>query len=727
MDKNVVKDKIETLVSQLTLDEKITMIHAAGLFRTGGVERLGIPPLKTSDGPMGVRMEFVNDQWRGACTTEDYATYMPSNSALASTWNTKLAYSAGQVLGEEARGRGKDVILAPGINIKRSPMCGRNFEYMSEDPKVVEELAVPFIEGVQEFDVAACVKHFAANSQETDRLMVDTIIDERTLREIYLPGFKAAVQKAKSHSIMGAYNKLNGAHCCENKDLLGDILRKEWNYDGAIISDWGGVHKTKEAAESPLDVEMSVTPDFDDYCFANPLKEAIQKGEIAESLIDEKVRNILRMMFRLKMIGEEKEDRKAGTYNSPAHREAVYKVAAESIILLKNDKQILPLAKKGLKKLGVIGNNAAKIHSNGGGSAEIKALYEISPLMGIQTRLGGNTEVIYEKGYYVPEKDMSAEANWQEGSLDAELTEADKQAREEAAKLVSVQKNKELLEAAVALAKECEQVIFIGGLDHDYDVEGMDRPDMKLPYEQDKVLEAVLAVNPNTIVVMVAGSPVEMPWKDKVHTLVWSYYAGMETGSAIADVLFGNVNPSAKLSETFPVSYADTPTAENGQFALKDKVEHQEGIYVGYRYYEKQKKKPSFCFGYGLSYTTFAYSDLQITLEESDKSVKAQVSFAVENTGKVAGAEAAQVYVADIEASVDRPLKELKGFTKIFLQPGEKRTATVALEIDAFGFYSTEEKSFIAEAGQFEILVGASSEKILLADTVTLLKKHHYN
>lgn len=543
MEKNFEK-QIEDLLGQLTLDEKIGMVHGAGLFRTEGVERLGIPPLKSSDGPMGVRNEFDNAHWITVGTTDDYVSYLPSNSALAATWNKERAKEAGRVLGEETRGRGKDVILAPGINIKRDPLCGRNFEYMSEDPKLVEELAVPLIEGIQENDVAACVKHFAANSQETDRLWVDTVVDERTLREIYLPGFEAAVKKADTYSLMGAYNLLNGAHCCENKVLLDQILRKEWGYDGTVISDWGGVHKTKEAAECSLDVEMSITDNFDEYALADPLREAVKKGEVSESSIDEKVRNILRMMFRLKMIGEQTLERKAGAYNTPEHRQTILETARESVVLLKNKNGRLPIKKEGLKKIAVIGCNAEQIHSNGGGSAEIKALYEISPLMGMKMTLGGNTEVVFARGYYIPEREPEGEANWQEASLEDQKSEEykakirEKEEWEKQREAENALKRKELLEEAVKLAASCEEVIFVGGLDHEFDIEGRDRPDMKLPYGQEELIEALLNANPNTVLAFVAGSPIEMNrFRDKAKAIVWCYYAGMESGKALAEVL----------------------------------------------------------------------------------------------------------------------------------------------------------------------------------------------
>lgn len=725
-------DEVEAILKELTLDEKIGMIHGAGLFRTKGVERLSIPPVKSSDGPMGVRSEFQNDKWIPAGTTDDFVTYLPSNSALAATWNKELAYTSGRILGMEARGRGKDVILAPGINIKRSPLCGRNFEYMSEDPKVIEELTVPFIQGIQENDVAACVKHFVANAQETDRLMVDTIVDERTLREIYLPGFKAAVEKAGTYSLMGAYNKLNGYHCCENKTLLHDILQEEWGYDGTVISDWGGVHKTKEAAEAPMDIEMSVFDNFDDYMLANPLKKAIESGELEEELVDKKVRNILRMMFRLKMIGKEKGKRKSGTYNTEEHRRSVYETASESVVLLKNEDRALPIQKSGLKKIGVIGRNADMIHSNGGGSAEIKALYEISPLMGIKTRLGGNTEVRYAPGYFIPEKEVQKEENWQQSSLDGKWSptkeELEKQElREQERSRLIKEQSEILLNEAVQLAKECDRILFVGGLNHDYDVEGQDRSSMELPYGQDRVIEAVLEANPEAVIVMVAGSPVEMPWKNKAKAIVWCYYAGMETGNALADILFGAVNPSGKLPETFPVSYQDTPTGENGEFGLDSRVEFKEGIFVGYRYYEDRKKETAFCFGHGLSYTTFRYQWLTVMTEEEEGDVRVKVSCIVENTGDVAGAEAVQLYISENCPTVRRPVKELKAFTKIFLEPGEKKEVEMLLKKDDFGYYDVEAKTFRVNSGMYTVSLGASVKDIRLKREFEIKNAYTYH
>lgn len=395
------KDKIEKLIAQLTLQEKVDMIHGNDFFSTKGVERLGIPPFKTSDGPRGVRKDFRNVSWKEVGLSYDYVSYLPCNTALAATWNRALAHCTGKLLGKEARGRDKDMILAPGINIMRSPLCGRSFEYMGEDPYLVSELVVPLIQGVEENDVAACVKHYAANNQETRRLEVDVEVSERALREIYLPGFEAAVKKGKVKGIMGAYNKLHGTHCCHHKYLFEEVLRKEWGFEGITISDWGGVHDTKEALLNGLDMEMSVTNDFENYYMANPMIQMIEHGEVdkktAIAKIDGKVRHILNVMNKLHMLEGE---RNAGGYNDYNDKATLRQAARESIVLLKNEKNILPLDKKKIKKLLVVGENANRQHAPGGGSAEIKALYEITPLMGIHMVLGGNTEVVYKPGYY---------------------------------------------------------------------------------------------------------------------------------------------------------------------------------------------------------------------------------------------------------------------------------------------------------------------------------------
>lgn len=574
--------------------------------------------------------------------------------------------------------------------------------------------------------------------------MVDTIVDDRTLYEIYLPAFKAAVQEGGSYSIMGAYNKINGAHCCENKELLDHILREEWGFDGTVISDWGGVHKTKEAAEVSMDVEMSVFSDFENYQLANPLREAIEKGEISQSVLDDKVRNILRMMFRLKMIGRERSSRKAGTYNAPAHREAALQAAKESMILLKNEKNKLPLDAKKIKKLAVIGQNAAKIHSDGGGSAEIKALYEISPLMGIKTYLGGNVEVLYTPGYFIPDKPKTFDHNWQEKSLDElestdigkavrqdrELMESDsyrseayrKEDEKEAAerekdeKLIR-EKNEKLFAKAIALAKEADEVVFAGGLNHNYDSESFDRKDMRLPYEQDRLIEALLQIKPDMIITFIGGSPVEMPWRDKAQVILWSYYAGMETGNAFAGILFGEVNPSGKLAETFPVKYEDCATAGNGQFGIRGKIELKEGLYYGYRHFDRERIRPAFCFGHGLSYSQFAYGKM-VLKKEKDGILKVTVS--VKNISKREGMETVQLYVAPVAPKVDRPDKELKAFAKIKLGAGRSGKVAFSLCLEDFAHFDESRHGFVVDSGDYEILIGASCEDIRLKELYTL-------
>ncbi len=728
MKNNVTEKYIEELISQLTVDEKIGLVHGTGLFNTQAVERLDIPEMWYSDGPMGVRMEFADAKWHPNFNNDDYVTYLPCNSAVASTWNRELARSTGSVLGQEARGRGKDVILAPGINIKRSPLCGRNFEYVSEDPRLIEEMVVPMVQGIQSQDVAACVKHFAANSQETNRLSVDTIVDERTLREIYFPGFKAAIEKGGLFTLMGAYNKLNGEFCCMSESLLNKVLRDEWGFDGLIVSDWGGVHDTEEAYKSALDVEMDVRDCFDDYYMAKPLADKIKSGELSEEPLNEKVRNVLRTMVRLKMIGVNKDARSVGAFNTKEHQQRALETARESLILLKNEDKVLPLAPKKGCKIAVIGANGATMHANGGGSAEIRALYEVTPLMGIKMLLGGDARIKYAPGYYVPKK-VRPEISWQADSTKSEEElAAQVQIVEDpvAAEEKRIKYTVKYYEEAVALAKESDIVIYVGGLNHGYDVEGLDRGDMKLPYEQDKLIEAILDVKPDTVVVMYAGSPVEMPWLPRTKAVLWSYFAGMEGGNAIAEVLFGRVNPSGKLAETFIKDESQCPARTGVNFAMKETVEHTEGVMVGYRHYDTVGTDVNFCFGHGLSYTSFEYSNLNVTMKDDKLSgqldaIVVELSFDITNTGDVAGSEIAQIYVAPkTDCGLVRPSHELKAFDKIYLQPGETKKVTVLLAEKDFSCYDIDTKSFVKMAGQYELQIGASARDIRLTQTIAI-------
>lgn len=705
---------IEELLSALTLDEKIGMIHGNELFSTKGVERLGIPAFRTSDGPMGVRKDFNKDNWAEIGQSYDYVSYIPSNTALAATWNQELAYETGKILGKEARGRGKDMILAPGINIMRSPLCGRSFEYMGEDPYLTSEMVVPLIQGIEENDVSSCVKHFALNNQETRRLDVDVEISERALREIYLPGFEAAVKRGKAKGIMGAYNKLRGTHCCHNEYLLKDILRNEWGFDGIVVSDWGGVHSTEEAAYNGLDMEMSVTDNFDEYYMAEPLKEAVLTGKIPETLIDEKVRHILSVMNKLHMLDGE---RKSGGYNDYRDKEKLRRVAEESIVLLKNEKNILPLSAKTLKKVLVVGENANRQHAPGGGSAEIKALYEITPLLGIKMILGGNAQVTYLPGYYNNDvgniwANTGDDENGQAESLNPGAS--GKNAEDTEKILLQEKMNDIYLKEAVAAAKEADAVIYVGGLTHDYDTEGQDRASMKLPYGQDKLIKALLEVRPDTVLTFVAGSPIDMSeWINQADTVIYSWYAGMEGGYALAEALFGDINPSGHLPETFPIRDDDCPANVLGEFPGGDKVHYGEDIFVGYRYYDTYEKKTAFPFGYGLSYTEFVMSGLkaQINGKECDKNVL--VSFHVSNVGDRAGAAVCQIYVSDKAPNIRKALKELKAFEKVYLEPGETKDITLQLDKMAFSYYDEAQKCFKVDAGIYSILLAKSAGEVV--------------
>lgn len=699
------EDRIEELLAQLTLEEKIGMIHGAGLFRTEGVPRLGIPPFVFSDGPMGVRGEFANDAWVNVGHGGDQVSYLPCNSAIASTWDIETARRSGEVLGEEARGRGKDMILAPGINIKRSPLCGRNFEYLTEDPFLAGELGAAIVQGIQQNDVSACPKHFAANSQETERFTVDSDVDERTLQEIYLPAFHRVI-KAGAMAIMGAYNRLNGSHCCTSRALLGDILRRDWEFDGMIVSDWGGVHSTEEAALSPLDVEMDIRSDFDAYYMAKPLLKKVRAGEIPEAVIDEKVRHILHLMLCLRMLEPERDTRKAGAYNLPDHRVTALETARKSVILLKNDDELLPLCPKKLRKVAVIGANAERRHANGGGSAEIKALYEVSPLLGIQMVLGGNVKVLYAPGYLLPTIEDCGEENWQ---ADSRASAAGKTARVPAPEEVAAAHAE-----ALAIAKEADAVLFVGGLDHDFDVEGKDRVSMELPYGQNELLDALLTQRPDTVVALVAGSPVTMPWLDKAKAVVFSYYNGMEGGTALAEVLFGKVNPSGKLAESFPANLMQCPAHALDCFGQLDQVEYREGIFVGYRYYDSHNIPVNFCFGHGLSYTQFSYSNLEVIPDGDGWTVKLRLK----NIGTRVGREIVQMYLAPQSPRLQRPYHELKGFTSVVLAPGEEAVVSLPLPKHAFACYDPARQTWVAEHGWYEVQVGASSRDLRIAQSV---------
>jgi beta-glucosidase len=705
------KNDLENLLGQMTLEEKINMIHASGIFISGGVARLGIPELRMSDGPCGVRMEIKRENWDQADWNNDNGAYFPSQTALAATWDTSLAGKFGTALGQESKIRGKNIQLAPGINIIRTPLNGRNWEYMSEDPYLVSSMVVPIIKGMQSNGVAACVKHFALNNQETDRSMIDVNADERTLREIYLPGFESAVKDADVLTVMGSYNKFRKQYATYNEYLVENILKGEWAFKGIVISDWGACHSTLEAALCGLDIEMGSNRggSFDQYFMAQPLIQEIKKGKVDIKFIDDKVRRILYIMQRLNLLNESDFDT-TGMYAKLAVPERVAvakKIAEESIVLLKNTDNYLPLDFSKIKSIAVIGDNATRKHSLGGGSTTTKARYEITPLEALQRKLEGKVRINYAKGYEVPEP------KWRRGpSFTQLLSEI----------LDSV--NEACIKEAVEVAKKSDCVLFFGGLNHFWgnDCEGADKPSMKLPYGQDRLIREIVKVNPKTVVILLCGSPVEIDgWYSDIPAIMQYSYAGMEAGNALFEVISGEVNPSGKLSMTFPKKLKDSPDQAIGDYpGFFGTEEYKEGLLVGYRYYDTKKIEPMFPFGYGLSYTNFKYSELSLPKEINNNEDVVQVSFKIKNTGKFAGKEIAQLYVRDSICSVERPYKELKGFGKIELKSGETKTISIKLNKRTFQFYDAGNKKWTAEPGEFEILVGSSSRDIRLKGKIRM-------
>lgn len=683
--------RVEDLLGRLTLEEKVSLLHGDSLFTVAGVPRLGLPVRWLSDGPHGVREEISKNSFSPAGRTDDFATAMPAAIALAATWNPEVAQKEGETIGSEARARGKDIMLGPGVNILRSPLCGRNFEYLGEDPFLAAQLAVSYIRGEQSMDVASCVKHFAANNQETQRSSIDVEMDERALREIYLPAFRAAVQDAGVWTVMGAYNKFRGEHCCHNDYLLNKVLKEEWGFKGLVVSDWNGVHDTAQAARNGLDLEMGTSRRaYDEYFLAKPYLEGLQSGVYSREGLDDKVRRNLRVMIGTKMLDE----RKAGAINTAAHQAVARRVAEEGIVLLKNVGDVLPLDATRIKTLAVIGENATRPQAHGGQSSELKALYEVTPLQGLLRRVGRSINVIHALGYEAPNSDkLSTRPQKPDEPLTAE----------------------ELTARAIAAARAADAVIFVGGLNHELgnDCESRDRKDMKLPYGQDELISKVLEANPRTVVVMVAGTPVEFgPWHEKAPAVVQAWYGGSEGGNALARVLFGDVNPSGKLPCTFPAKLEDSPAhAMNAFPGNEGVVRYEEGLLVGYRWFDTKKIVPMYPFGHGLSYTTFKYSGLKFGPSPAGGHM-AVVDVEVTNTGTREGAEVVQLYVRDLESSLPRPVQELKAFRKVMLKPGETQTLSLPLGVEAFAFYDPARKAWVAEAGKFVIAVGSSSRDI---------------
>lgn len=694
--KSNIETKIEQILSKLTVEEKVSMCHAQSKFSTKGVPRLGIPEIWMSDGPHGVRAEINWDNWAYAGWTNDSITAFPALTCLAASFNPMLSKEYGIAIGEEARYRKKDILLGPGVNIYRTPLNGRNFEYMGEDPFLAAELVVPYVEGVQQNGVAACVKHFALNNQEQWRNHINVEISDRALYEIYLPAYKAAVEKAGVWSIMGAYNKFRGQYCCHNELLLNKILKEKWNFDGVVVSDWAGTHDTKEAALFGLDLEMGTGTNgltlttlnaYDSYFLAKPFLDLLKKGEIPETVLDDKVRRILRLMFRTNM----NLNRPLGKMNNEEHIQVARKIAGEGIVLLKNEQNFFPVDPDKKMNIAVIGENATRSMTVGGGSSELKARREISPLEGIMERYQ-NANIIYTLGYMAGPSayGREIEANVNMDSLH---------------------------QKAIEVAKNADLVLYVGGLNknHFQDCEGGDRKNMSLPFDQDNLLKNLIAVNENIGVVLISGNAVEMPWLDQIKGLVQAWYLGSEAGHAIADVISGDINPSGKLPFSFPVKLSDNGAHHFGEISYPgngtDQI-YKEDILVGYRWHDTKKIKPQFAFGYGLSYTNFKIRKAKTNGKNYTSGEIIRISCKLSNTGNSDGSEVIQVYVGKPDSRIERTVKELKAFQKVFVGKGKHEIVELSIGVDQLSFYDESISDWNLEKGEYILYIGNASNQI---------------
>lgn len=710
------EQRIDDAIARMTLQEKIRIIHAQSKFSSAGVPRLGFPDFWTDDGPHGVRPDVLWDEWEQAGQTNDSCVAFPALTCLAASWNPQMSRLYGEALGEEALYRGKDMILGPGVNIYRTPLNGRNFEYMGEDPYLASIMVVPYIQGLQSKGVSACVKHYCLNNDEEFRHQVNVIVSDRALHEIYLPAFKAAVEQGKTWAIMGAYNLYKNEHNCHNQYTLNKILKGDWKFDGVVVSDWGGCHDTDQAIKNGLDMEFGswtnglstgASNAYDNYYLATPYIKGIQEGKYSTKELDDKVRRVLRLFYRTTM----NANRPHGFLCSESHYSAAKQIAEEGIVLLQNKNNVLPINTAKAKKVLVVGENAIKMMTVGGGSSSLKVQKEVSPLNGLKARLAKNgIEVDYARGYV---GDVTGNYN---GVTTGQNLEDKRSAGE-------------LIDEAVKKAKEADYVVMFGGLNKSdfQDCEGHDRHQLELPYNQDKVIEALAKANKNFVYVNISGNAVAMPWKAKVPGIVQGWFIGSEAGEALASILVGDANPSGKLPFTWVNSlnevgahalntYPGTWRKEGGPQTADNIIdeEYKEGIYVGYRWADKEKTHPAFAFGHGLSYTTFAISNLRA--DKTSMTQDGQLTFTVnvKNTGKKAGAEIVQLYIHDVKASVDRPYKELKGFQKVYLQPGESKDVNITIDKAALSFYDETTSAWKAEAGQFEALVGNASDNLKL-------------
>ena len=704
------EQRIDDALNRMTLDEKIAVIHAQSKFSSPGVKRLGFPDLWTDDGPHGVRPDVLWDEWEQAGQTNDSCVAFPALTCLAATWNPQLARLYGESLAEEALYRNKNVMLGPGVNIYRTPLGGRNFEYMGEDPWLASRMVVPYVQGLQSKGVAACVKHYALNNDEEYRHQVNVIVSDRALHEIYLPAFKAAVQEGGAWAIMGAYNLYKNQHNCHNAIMLNKILKKDWGFDGVVISDWGGCHDTDEAVKNGLDMEfgtwtdgltMGKTNAYDSYYLAEAYKQKIKEGKYTTKELDDKVRRVLRLFYRTTM----NRQKPYGFLCSESHYQAALKIAQEGIVLLKNDGNILPLDINKTKKVLVVGENAIKMMTVGGGSSSLKVQKEILPLDGIKARLStlnSQLSIDYARGY-VGDTVQSYNGVTVGHSL------------------YETRSKEELIAEAVEKARQADVVIFVGGLNKsDYqDCEGHDRKSYDLPYAQNEAIEAILKVNPRLVYINISGNGAALPWIKKVPAVVQAWFIGSEAGEAIASVLAGDVNPSGKLPFTWYGSLDQCGAHATGSFPgtwredykIIDE-EYKEDIYVGYRWTDSKGLRPLFPFGFGLSYTTFKLGKAQADKQQLTNGQQISFIVPVTNTGSRAGSETVQLYIAAKDSKVERPVKELKAFQKVYLQPGETRNVTLTIGTDALSYYDETSSSWRADAGKFEALIGTASNNL---------------
>ena len=721
-DRLTVNDKkINKIIAQMTLEEKVEMLHSKTNMSSEGVPRLGIQDIKYTDGPFGIREEN-GDGFRSLGWTLDSATYFPTGSALAATWSKEMAYKNGWAMGKEGRLRGKDIILGPAINIQRLPVGGRTYEYLSEDPVLSARLSVEYTKGSQDAGTAVCLKHYALNNQETDRGSVDVIADERTMREIYLKPFEAAIKEGGAMCVMPAYNKVNGFYCSENAHLNNEILRDEWGFKGMTVSDWGGTHSTMGAALGGLCVQMT----GDNY-FGQALIDSVRNGALDEAVVDAKVREILRLRFAIEPVPEDV----ANTImtSQPETQKIAYEIAQKSIVLLKNEAGNLPIAKD-VKKIAVIGQNAVLTTAAGGIGAGVKTLYEITPLEGIQARAEkAGVEVVYAPGY----KNYQMRMGWGRPSAGP--------VNPLVANSIDEPADPALLAEAVALAKDADMVIFFGGTNKSIETEGSDRKNIDLPCGQNEVIKALYEANPNVATVLISGGPTDLRYLEPYSpAIVQGWWNGLEGGTALAEVLFGDIAPSGKLPFTFPLKLEDSPAYATGSFpgegsgedlftlmyrldatgytreqireyiaSLPDPVsEYREGILVGYRWYDTKDVPVMYAFGHGLSYVEFEYGALTC----KQKKDKIQVSFDLKNLGDMEADEVAQLYVKRLDSKVERAEKELEAFERVALKAGETKNVTLEFPLSELAHWDNETNGWVLEPGKIEILVGSASNDI---------------